>query len=179
MFAWAGVSSAPLLASYNICHFKPKKLHEAEDATVAAVDEAVQSAKNLVEFDLTHNPVSVAYNFLSAPQGGQSLLNTAKDYRDVTIGFTEESVNQAAQLYKIVQVVNSGTWSDLSFCLIKGAGFLVAQAVSTTRKRAGRPREVDAVKMAQGCLSDQLKQIAKPAVFNITGELPFAILSSY
>lgn len=153
-----------------ICHFNSEKTNEVEDATVAAVDEAVQSAKKLVEFDLTHNPVSIAYNFLSAPEGqrGQSLVNTINDFKDVTIGFTKESVNQGAQLYNLVQVVSQPVWSDVSFCMIKGGAQLAVQSATTKRKRAGRPTNVDAVKMAQRCLSTKMKQIANPAIFNIT-----------
>lgn len=162
-----------------ICHFKPDKLHEGEDATVAAVDEAVQSAKKLVQFDLTHNPVSIAYNSISAPEGqrGQSLVSAANDYKDVTIGFGKESVNQGAQLHNLIQVVSPPIWSDVSLCLVKGGAQLALRAVSTTRKRASRPTNVDAVKIAQSCLSTRMKEIADPAIFNITGELLFAFIS--
>ena len=153
-----------------ICHFQSNTFHAIENNTVAAVESAVQSTKNLVEFDLSHNPANVTYNFLSTTsqggigQGGQYLTNITKDYADVTIGFGEESTNQIVQIYDLTH------WNDVSFCLISGAGRLVTQRLHISRKRAGLPSSVVAVKMAQGCISDKLKQLAKPAVFNITSQ---------
>ena len=153
-----------------ICHFQSETFHAAEKATVAAVDEAVQSAKDLVEFDLTHNPAVVTYNFLTKTsqgglgQGRHFLLNLTTDYQDVTFGFAKESANQMVQIYDLTH------WSDVSFCLITGAGRLATQAMQTSRKRAGMTSGINAAAMAKGCVSDKLKQLSKPAVFNITSQ---------
>ena len=152
------------------CHFEPKAFQAAENNTVAAVEEAVQSAKDLVQFDLTHNPATVTYNFLDQTsqgglaQGGRYLQNVTTDFRDVTIGFGKESANQIMQIYELTY------WNDLSFCIITGAGHLVTQAKRRKGKRAGLPSADAAVSMAHRCVSDKLKRIAKPAVFTINGQ---------
>lgn len=153
-----------------ICHFRPEAFHAAENATVSAVHEAVESAKDLVEFDLTHNPASVTYNFLAQTnqgglaQGSQYIKNITTDYQDVTIGFAKGSANQIVQIYDLTR------WNDVSFCLIRGAGRLATQAKRRSRKRAGVPSGGNAVAMAQNCVSNKLKQLSKPAVFTITGQ---------
>lgn len=152
------------------CHFEPETFQAAENNTVAAVEEAVQSAKNLVQFDLTHNPAVVTYNFLDQTshgglaQGGTYLHNVSKDFGDITIGFGKDSANQVLQIYELTY------WNDVSFCLIRGAGRLVTQAKRRLGKRAGVPSTNDAVSMAQSCVSDKLKKIAHPAVFHINGQ---------
>lgn len=154
-----------------ICHFQSDTFHVVENATLAAVDEAVQSAKHLAQFDLTHSPVSVTYNFLAQTkqgglgQGGQSLANATKDFQEVTVGFAKESANQVVQIYDLSH------WNDISFCLISGAGRLVTQAAQTARKRAGAPSASNIRGMAQGCVSKKLKQIARPAIFKTTSLL--------
>lgn len=152
------------------CHFEPETFQAAENNTVAAVEEAVQSAKNLAQFDLTHNPAVVTYNFLDQAshgglaQGGTYLHNVSKDFGDVTIGFGKDSANLILQIYELTY------WNDVSFCLIRGAGRLVTQAKQSLRKRAGIPSTNDAVTMAQSCISEKLKKFAHPAVFHIDGQ---------
>ncbi|KAL8794408.1 MAG: hypothetical protein Q9195_002995 [Heterodermia aff. obscurata] len=151
-----------------ICHFKSDTFHAVENATLTAVDEAVQSAKHLAQFDLTHNPVSVAYKFLAQTkqgglgQGRQSFMNATKDFQEVTVGFAKESANQVVQIYDLAH------WNDISFCLISGAGHLITQAAQTARKRAGAPSASNVREMAQDCVSKKLKQIARPAIFKTT-----------
>lgn len=152
-----------------LCHFQSETSHSGEKATVAAVGAAVESAKDVVKFDLTHNPATVTYNFFSATsqggirQGGQVIADAAKDYEGVTIGFAKESANQLVQLYDLTH------WNDVSNCLITGAARLASQALVTARKRAGVPSTDKALVMAHSCISDKFKQISKPALFNITG----------
>ena len=160
-----------------ICHFKPDAFHAAENATVTAVEEAVDSAKHLVEFDLTHNPVAITYNFVNTAstqgltQGVQGVTNSIHDFQNVTIGFAKGSANQVVQLYELAY------WGDVSFCLVRRAGQLVSQAKHKSRKRARVPSTDDAMNVARTCISDKLKKLSKPAVFNITGEFQH-ILSS-
>ena len=151
------------------CHFEPEYFQEAENNTVAAVEDVVQSAENLVKFDITHNPVAVTYNFLEAtnqgglPEGVGYLQGVGKDFGDVTIGFGKETANQIVNIYELTY------WNDVSMCLISGAGRLALDSKRRMGKRAGVPSANEAVSMAQSCISDKLKLIAKPAVFQISG----------
>ncbi|KAL9600218.1 MAG: hypothetical protein Q9219_003361 [cf. Caloplaca sp. 3 TL-2023] len=160
-----------------VCHFKPDAFHKAQnkaqDASVAAVEAAAQSVKHLVQFDLTHNPAYITYNFLSQTrqggidQGLQALHNSTRDIAEVTVGFSKETGNQVIKIFEVAY------WHDISFCLIRGASQL-AKETATGRKRAGVPAAADAAKMAQGCLSEKLKVLAAPPTFNVTGQLPVA-----
>ncbi|MDI1490460.1 MAG: hypothetical protein OHK93_001663 [Ramalina farinacea] len=140
-----------------ICHFKPGIFHSVENATVAVVDEAVTAAKDLVEFDLTHNPVAIAYDIVNATvhgevtQGSKGASNVGRDYGRLSVGFAKESANQAIQLYELTH------WADVSLCLIRGASGVVSQVKRRSRKRAG----VLGVGEAVG-------QITGTAFFNIT-----------
>lgn len=151
-----------------ICHFAPATFHAAESKTVAAVEEAVQSAKDLVQFDLTHNPVTIGYNFLNETregglaQGGQYLGTIGKDYEGVTIGFAKGSANQLVQLYDLAH------WNDISFCLITGAGHLASQLPPKSQKRAGVPGVNNAVKLVKGCMYGKSQLLSKPAFFSIS-----------
>ena len=162
------------------CHFSaPETFHAAENHTVAAVEEAVQDAKSLVHFDLTHNPIAITYNFLDQTshggfgQGRAYLANVTRDFGDVTIGFGKESANQVVQIFELA------FWDDVSFCLIKGAGRLTTQARRRLGKRAGVVSASDAVSMAQSCVSDKLKKIANPAVFHINGQNQYVLARQY
>ena len=163
---WALIS--PIVGIF--CHFEPEYFQEAENNTVTAVEDVVQSAENLVKFDLTHNPAVVTYNFLEKTnqgglaQGGSYLESVGRDFGDVTIGFGKETANQIVSIYELTY------WNDVSMCLISGAGRLAIQAKRRMGKRAGVPSANEAVSMAQNCVSDKLKLIAKPAVFQINGK---------
>ncbi|KAI4273516.1 MAG: hypothetical protein LQ337_004567 [Flavoplaca oasis] len=154
-----------------ICHFAPKKLGEAESATVSAAKEAIQSVKTLGEFDLTHNPIAITYNAIEAGRNGgpgaslQSLESDIGDFAKVSIGFLKGSANQLAPA---VQLYDATHWNDVAFCLIKGAGRLALQAKRKSRKRAGLPAGGDARTMAEACFSAKFNQIAKPPRFNVT-----------
>ena len=152
------------------CHFEPEYFQKAENDTVAAVEDAVQSTENLVKFDLTHNPAVVTYDFFEKTgkggvgQGAQYLKNVSKDFGDVTIGFGKDTANQ------LLTVVELSYWNDISMCLITGAGGLVTQAKRRgLGKRAIIPSVDDAVSMANGCMSQKFKQLASPAMFHING----------
>ncbi|KAL8964210.1 MAG: hypothetical protein Q9183_004615 [Haloplaca sp. 2 TL-2023] len=169
-----------------ICHFKPKAFESAystvatdveavKDSSINAVESAVQSVKDLVKFDLTHNPAYVAYNFLSTTNeegiaaGGQTVEQAIQDFGHVTIGLGRESYNQVEQLEEVakmvapVQILALEAWDDVSLCIIKGAASLARQSLRTSRKRATEPAQNDAVTMAQKCLLP-----SKPYRFNIT-----------
>ncbi|KAL8853063.1 MAG: hypothetical protein Q9221_002093 [Calogaya cf. arnoldii] len=161
------------------CHFSPKSFNKAEAEAVGAVDDAVKSVakstKDLVKFDLTHNPVTVTYNFLHATsegglsQGLESIAKSNQDFKDLTIGFEKESANQAVAIFnlaKFVQVVSRPIWQDVAFCLIAVAGRSATKAGLPLRKRAALPSATDAVKISQACIDGQFKSVAKP--FNIT-----------
>lgn len=115
------------------CHFEPDYFHAAENSTAVVVEEAVESVKNLVKFDLTHNPAVVAYNFIDktnkggAGQGGQYLGKVTQDFEDVAIGFGEQSVNS------VVTIVELAYWNDLSICLISGAAGLALRSQQKQR----------------------------------------------
>jgi len=153
-----------------VCHLAPSAFHAAENATVNAVEEAVQDLGNLAKFDVTHNPAAIAFNAVGQVkqgglrQGGQYLKNVTSDFRDVTIGFGKGTANQVHQIMELAY------WGDVSFCLTKGAGSLVAQA-KRSRKRAGVPSSGAAVAMWKNCISTKLEQIASPVVLNITGQI--------
>ena len=159
------------------CHFKPDTFHAAENATVSAVEHAVDSVKDLVKFDITHNPVEITYDFVNTSlregsgTGVRQLEDNIEDYKDVTIGFGKESANQ------VVQIVDLLSWNDLSFCLITGAGRLALDVKRKSRRRATAPSVGEAVRMANGCVSDKFKKLANPAVFNITGRMIWSISS--
>ncbi|KAL8866216.1 MAG: hypothetical protein Q9198_008986, partial [Flavoplaca austrocitrina] len=167
-----------------ICHFKPKTLENAKDKTVAAVEGAVHSAKDLLLFDLTHNPIAVTYNFIEATkqgglnQGLQSIANTGKDYGDVSIGFVKETINQANQVQGLIKTVSSEYWYDISICLIQGGSQLAYQAglgKAKNFKRAGAIKEItkdDVLRMANDCLTGEVQDLARPAIFNITSKPP-------
>ena len=167
-----------------ICHFKPKALDNVKDKTVAAVEGAVQSAKDLLLFDLTHNPIAVTYKFVeTTKQGGlnqglQSIANTGKDYEDVSIGFVKETINQANQLQGLIKTVSSEYWYDISICLIQGGSQLAYQAglgKAKNFKRAGAIKEItkdDALRMANDCLTAGVQDLARPAIFNISSKPP-------
>ncbi|KAL8637091.1 MAG: hypothetical protein Q9226_009161, partial [Calogaya cf. arnoldii] len=161
------------------CHFAPKSFDKAEAEAVGAVDDAVKSTvkstKDLVKFDLTHNPVAVTYNFLEATseggltQGLESIAKSNKDFKDLTVGFVKESASQVVEIFTLaqfVQVVSRPVWQDVAFCLLAGARRSATKAGLPLRKRAALPNAADAVKMAQTCIGDQFKSVAKP--FNIT-----------
>ena len=162
-----------------ICHFKPTLFGQAEQQVVEDVEKGVEDVKDLVEFDLKYNPVSIAYRAINATvhggagAGATVLGDTGRAYEDLTIGFGEGVVNQGVQIYDIL------SWQDVSWCLIKGAGKLVTQKRRKMRRdgrssglwarEAARPSDDDAKAMAAKCLSDKFKKITGPAYFNITG----------
>lgn len=117
------------------CYFEPTYFTAAANRTVAAVGEAVQSAENLVKFDLTHNPAVVAYNFIDQTnkggigQGGQYLENITQDFEDVAIGFGKETSNE------IITILELTYWNDLSLCLISGAIGLALHSQKRIKKR--------------------------------------------
>lgn len=152
------------------CHFEPTYFQKAENDTVAAVEDAIQSTEDLVHFDLTHNPAVVTYNVFEKTrkggleQGGRYLRNISSDFGGVTVGFGKDTANQ------LVTVMELSNWSDVSMCLITGAGGLVTQEKrKRSSKRATIPSVNDAVSMAQNCVSQKFKQIANPATFQIKG----------
>ena len=170
-----------------ICHFKRKAFESAQSTVAAdveavkgssinAVEDAVQSVKALVKFDLTHNPAYIAYDFLSTTRqdglaaGGQTVAQAAKDFGDVTVGFGKESYNQVEQLEEIAKIVTPmqafpvAVWNDVSLCIIKGAAYLAKQSTLTSRKRATELSKNDAVTMAQNCFLP-----TKPYLSNVTG----------
>ena len=192
------------------CHFEPNYFHAAENSTAVVIEKAVESVKNLVKFDLTHNPAVVAYNFIDKTnkggvgQGGQYLGNVTQDFEDVAIGFGKQTVNS------VLTIVELAYWNDLSVCLISGAAGLALRSQQKQRmaKRislhgssapprghlmsmmqplpnetasvvqpsvnqsaaVSQPKANEAVDMAQACLSDKFKQLAKPAVFHINSK---------
>lgn len=119
------------------CFFEPTYFQAAENKTVTAVEEAVQSAEDLVKFDLTHNPAVVTYNFIEQTnqggvrQGGQYLKDIGQDYEDVAIGFGKETSNQILTIMELVY------WNDLSLCLISGAASLALHSQKRMVKRVG------------------------------------------
>ncbi len=152
------------------CHFEPEYFQKAENDTVAAVEDAIQSTENLVQFDLTHNPAVVAYDFFEETsigglgQGGKYLQNVSKDFGDLTIGFGKDTANQ------LVTIMELSYWNDLSMCLITGAAGLVTQSKRRRLgKRASMPTVDDAVSMSNRCISQKFKQLASPATFHING----------
>ncbi|KAL8869491.1 MAG: hypothetical protein Q9174_004236 [Haloplaca sp. 1 TL-2023] len=175
----------------SICHFKPQAFESAQntvaagaesvkDSSISAVEGAVESVKDLVKFDLTHNPAYIAYDFIATTKqdglaaGGQTVEQAVKDFVPVTIGFGKEAYNQVEQLEEVakivapVQVLTLEVWNDVSLCIIKGAAALARSEKPgsgnfTSRKRATEPAQNGALTMAQECL-----QPSKPWRFNIT-----------
>ena len=156
------------------CHFEPEAFGKAEETKVGQiVEEAVQAEENLVEFDLTHNPVAITYDFIetsvteNVTAGLQRAGAKVEDFGHVSVGFAKESVNQGAQA---IHILNALDWRDVSLCLIKG----VVRHATATRRSLRRRRitsisKEDAEGIADICVSEKLKKISAPAVFNITG----------
>ncbi|KAL8850291.1 MAG: hypothetical protein Q9221_004801 [Calogaya cf. arnoldii] len=164
-----------------ICHFKPEALDYAKDKAVATVNEAVRSTKDLLHFDLTHNPVVVAYDFLEPTfhegdisQGLQNVANIGRDYQNVTIGFVKQSINQANQIRGLMKVVNGEIWTDTALCLIQGGTQLAYSAglgKPKNSKRASGTNQInldDALQIAERCISDEVKEVTRREIFNIT-----------
>lgn len=161
-----------------ICHFKPDLFHDNEQKVIESVESGVQEviddAKDLVEFDLTHNPVAVTFDYVSTAinnstaAANHQVLDVAKDYGKATVGFTKGSVNQAYTIYNLLD------WRDLSYCLLRG-GVDLARKADTQSKRRGLQKRLPSISkeaaasMANQCLSNKF---SKPAVFNITGQTP-------
>ena len=157
------------------CHFEPESFSKAENNTVAAIEDAIQSTEDLVQFDLTHNPAVVTYDFFKETshggldQGGKYLRNVSKDFGDVTIGFGKDTANQ------LVTVMELSYWNDVSMCLITGSSGLITQEKRRRfGKRATPPSVNDAVAMAQNCVSQKFKQLASPATFQLKGRTHIA-----
>lgn len=179
------------------CHFEPTYFKTAEDKTATVVEEAVESVKDLVKFDLTHNPAAVTYNFIEETEqggikkGSQYLNNVTQDFENVAIGFGKETSNQVLTILKYTY------WNDLSLCLIKGATDLALNSQRRKVKRIGlhgtsalakghdmfmsqaptnntasmpQLRKDSAAAMAHQCISDKFKQLAKPVTFHINSK---------
>ena len=173
-----------------VCTIKPE-LGITKDKAVAAVGEAVQSSKDLLHFDLTHNPIAFAYDFLDpviregdVSQGLQNVAAKGRDYQGLTIGFAKETVNQAEQLSRLEKFVDGEIWEDIAICLIQGgtqlaySAGMAKPAQLTQSKIAAVPnkiKEADALRMTEGCLKKPVTDLAKPAIFNITRKSLFAI----
>ncbi|KAL8654542.1 MAG: hypothetical protein Q9226_003396 [Calogaya cf. arnoldii] len=164
-----------------ICHFKSEALDYARDKAVATVNEAVQSTKDLLHFDLTHNPVAIAYDFLEptfhegdVSQGLQNVANIGRDYQNVTIGFGKQSINQGNQIRGLMKVVNGEIWTDTALCLIQGGTQLAYSAglgKPKNSKRAGATNQInldDALQMAERCISNEVQDVTRREIFNIT-----------
>ena len=169
---WAFIS--PLVSA--MCCFTPSTAGKVEDtaktvgtATIAGVKSAVDDVKDLVQFELTHNVVSVAYNFgnIAHNSGWSSaqeyLKNTTQDDAEVALGFAKESIQQA---YTIMNLQN---WNDFAYCAIKDA---TKQAISASNKRRGLKKrkisDVDAAGIFKGCLNEKF---AKGPHFNTSSKI--------
>ncbi|KAI9808541.1 MAG: hypothetical protein M1825_003690 [Sarcosagium campestre] len=142
-----------------------KVLDAAENIAVKAATDI----KDVVKFDLTHNPGFVAYNYVrTLDQDGITAANaglrkTGKDFIDVTIGFTKESVNQGVQLYDLAE------WSDVSLCLIGGVAELAANVTNPLPQTSRRTRravhgidEKAGYDLAAKCIKEKFKKISDP-----------------
>ena len=163
---WAFVS--PLVSA--ICYFSPKTASKVEAAAIEGIKTAIDDAKELIEFDLKHMPITVAYNYATiAHNAGWSSANeyaknTTADYGEVSIGFGKESVNQAYSLFNLLE------WNDYTYCIIKGAvknakGGSNKRSRGLVKKRA--ISDIDAAGIAKRCLSDKF---SKGPVFNVSGK---------
>lgn len=152
-----------------ICHFKPKVYSGAENATITEVENAVEAGKDLVKFDLTYNPVSVAYRFINSTRsqglksGRAELTDAGRAYKDLTIGFTKEGINTGYQIYEIA------FWGDVTRCLIYGSVKLVATKKRRV-KRIGTPSLSETKDLAERCASEKIERITGPAIFNLNGK---------
>ena len=152
-----------------VCHFKPKVYKAADAATVKGVEDAAASIKDLVKFDLTHNPAAVIYDFTSltlrkGPAGSFTLAETEiMATYNLTVGFAKETSNQVVQLYELSQ------WNQISFCLMMGAAQLLTSPTNKlpVGRRAGLPATSDVQTMASNCLQNE---VTKHMKFNITGK---------
>lgn len=146
-----------------------KVLDAAENLALAAASDL----KALVKFDLTHNPGTVAFNYVrTASQDGISAANaglrkTGKDFIDVTVGFTKETANQGIQLYNLLE------WQDVNLCIISGVTNLTTQLPQTSRKIRRAPQSLnqqDASDLATKCIKEKFKKITGPPTFNLTSK---------
>jgi hypothetical protein len=152
-----------------VCHFKPKVYKAADAATVKGVEDAAASIKDLVQFDLTHNPAVVLYDYTSlsfkkGPAASYALIaNDVMATYNVTIGVAKETSNQVVQLYELSQ------WNQISFCLMMGAAQLLTSPTNKRplHRRAGLPATSDVQTMASNCLRNEVTEHMK---FNITGK---------
>ncbi|KAG8526437.1 uncharacterized protein KY384_000030 [Bacidia gigantensis] len=155
-----------------ICHIAPDRFHAAENATISDITNTVHEAKiaagELLDFDLTHNPVAVGFTFTELAVQNRTgvaddyLAKTAGDFMDVGIGIVNETKHQ------IVQIYDMANWNDVSICLIRGGVDLARKATATARMSRRALSLNQAVEVAKSCTDAKVDKILHPAVLNFT-----------
>lgn len=84
----------------------------------------------------------------------KQLGSQLQDVRNVTIGFGKEVANTVVNVFELV------VWLDVTVFMIRGAH---DNAHQQTMVQSG------AEAVVRRCVGNKLKQLARPAVFNITG----------
>lgn len=162
------------------CHLKHEAFNAVEESTVnnvkALASDVKESATDLLEFDVTHNPAYLAYEYVktSTTQGSSAansqLGSSLGDFVIVTIGFDKGVANMAYTVFELT------FWGDFSYCLISNAAKSIGQSnsddnnVTTRRKRANSISPEAGHSIAKACLTDKFMKISNAKVFNITGE---------
>lgn len=159
-----------------ICHFKPKLYQAAANATVQGVEDTAKSVKNLVSFSLTHNPITLTYDYTKtlasngSSSANQQLGASLKDWEHVTIGLGEGLWNQNIQIWELTH------WNDVAWCLMSGAVKLSAPLAAKRRRALPLPAVGSAMDMASACYKNHW---SKTLQFNMTSKWPRALSAAF
>ena len=174
------------------CHFAPEQFKSAEETKAGQIVEgavtkeseeaqaALGAGKDLIKFDLTHNPIAIGWDVLATTAhdgvgaGASEGAAELGDFRGVTIGFIKQDINLAAQQVQFdagvvssvlrINMFSTPHWVDSAICLING-GSKLRRSTNTRRlrKRIDAVSKADAEKVAESCLQPD------GSIFNITG----------